>query len=109
MAHTKSPAKSKKRKNAGAAGAGADWTVMVYLAGDNSLDGAGVADLQEMKKVGSSASVNVIAQFDRAGSRGTTKRFYLRKGTELPRTQSRISARPISGTPGSFAISSGGV
>jgi len=88
MAHPIAPAKSKKskkRKNAGAPGAGADWTIMVYLAGDNNLDGAGVADLREMKKVGSSASVNVIAQFDRAGSRGTTKRFYLRKGTELPK------------------------
>jgi len=85
MAPTKSPVKSQKRKNAGGAGAGADWTVMVYLAGDNNLDGAGVADLREMKKVGSSASVNVIAQFDRGGSRGTTKRFYLRKGTDLPK------------------------
>jgi hypothetical protein len=85
MAHPISPAKSKKRKNVEAAGAGADWTVMVYLAGDNNLDGAGVADLREMKKVGSSASVNVIAQFDRAGSRGTSKRFYLRKGTNLPK------------------------
>jgi hypothetical protein len=85
MAHPISAAKSKKRKNVEAAGAGADWTVLVYLAGDNNLDGAGVADLREMKKVGSSASVNVIAQFDRAGSRGTSKRFYLRKGTELPK------------------------
>ena len=85
MAHAISAAKSKKRKNAGGAGAGADWTVMVYLAGDNNLDGSGVADLREMKKVGSSASINVIAQFDRAGSRGTSKRFYLRKGTELPK------------------------
>ncbi|HWZ73635.1 MAG TPA: clostripain-related cysteine peptidase [Casimicrobiaceae bacterium] len=85
MAHRKSAVKSNKGKNAGGAGAGADWTIMVYLAGDNNLDGAGVADLREMKKVGSSASVNVIAQFDRAGSRGTTKRFYLRKGTELPK------------------------
>ncbi len=85
MAPTKSPVKSQKRKNAGGAGAGADWTVMVYLAGDNNLDGAGVADLREMKKVGSSASVNVIAQFDRGGSRGTTKRFYLRKSTDLPK------------------------
>jgi hypothetical protein len=85
MTHVTSPAKSKKRKNVEAPGAGADWTVMVYLAGDNNLDGAGVADLREMKKVGSSAFVNVIAQFDRAGSRGTSKRFYLRKGTELPK------------------------
>ena len=85
MTHVTPPAKSKKRKNVEAPGAGADWTVMVYLAGDNNLDGAGVADLREMKKVGSSAFVNVIAQFDRSGSRGTSKRFYLRKGTELPK------------------------
>ena len=84
MAHAKSrnsggkPGKARKTP-----GKRADWTVMVYLAGDNSLDGAGVADLREMKKVGSSTSVNVIAQFDRAGTRGTTKRFYLRKGTDL--------------------------
>jgi len=83
MAHAKSTKKSSKP--AKKATANADWTIMVYLAGDNNLDGAGVADLHEMKKVGSSASVNVIAQFDRAGTRGTTKRFYLRKGSDLPK------------------------
>ena len=45
------------------------WTFMVYMAGDNNLDPEGVQDLQEMKKVGSTAEVNVIAQFDRC--RGT--------------------------------------
>jgi len=29
------------------------WTVMVYLAGDNNLDSAGVTDLNEMKRIGS--------------------------------------------------------
>jgi hypothetical protein len=33
------------------------WTVMVYLAGDNNLDGAGVVDLTEMKKAGSNGDV----------------------------------------------------
>ena len=56
------------------------WTVMVYLAGDNNLDDAGVVDLEEMKRAGSSDQVNVIAQFDRRGSKGATKRYYLRKG-----------------------------
>jgi len=59
------------------------WTFMVYLAGDNNLDGNGVTDLGEMKKVGSDDHLNLIAQFDRAGSKGETKRFYLRKGTTL--------------------------
>ena len=60
-----------------------DWTMMVYLAGDNNLDGAGVVDLKEMKRVGSTDRLNVVAQFDRAGSKGETSRFYLQKGTPL--------------------------
>ncbi len=59
------------------------WTVMVYMAGDNSLDSAGVADLTEMKKVGSTDSVNVIAQFDRQGKDVATNRYYVRKGGPL--------------------------
>ncbi len=59
------------------------WTVMVYLAGDNNLDSAGVADLAEMKKVGSNNDMAVLAQFDGFGSRGRTKRYYLRKGGTL--------------------------
>ena len=56
------------------------WTIMVYLAGDNNLDDAGVTDLQEMKKVGSTDHVNIIVQFDRAGANIVTKRYYIRKG-----------------------------
>jgi hypothetical protein len=70
-------------KKAAPAKANASWTILVYLAGDNNLDGAGATDLLEMKKVGSSAAINVVAQFDRAGSKGTTKRYRLRKGTTL--------------------------
>ena len=72
-----------KKAAAPKAKANANWTVMVYLAGDNNLDGAGATDLLEMKKVGSSAAINVVAQFDRAGNKGTTKRYMLRKGTSL--------------------------
>jgi hypothetical protein len=59
------------------------WTVMVYLAGDNNLDSAGVVDLGEMKKVGSNDRLNIVAQFDRATGKGETRRFYLRKGSTL--------------------------
>jgi hypothetical protein len=59
------------------------WTVMVYLAGDNNLDGAGVVDLKEMKKVGSNDQVNILAQFDRAGAKAQTIRYCLRKNTSL--------------------------
>jgi hypothetical protein len=59
------------------------WTVMVYLAGDNNLDSAGVGDLKEMKKVGSTAHIIVIAQFDRQGKDLSTNRYYIRKGGTL--------------------------
>jgi hypothetical protein len=59
------------------------WTVMVYLAGDNNLDSAGVVDLKEMKKVGSTDRINVIAQFDREGRDLSTNRYYIRKGGAL--------------------------
>jgi hypothetical protein len=59
------------------------WTVMVYLAGDNNLDSAGVIDLKEMKTVGSTDRMNVIAQFDREGKELSTNRYYIRKGGTL--------------------------
>ena len=54
------------------------WTVMVYMAGDNNLDPEGVLDLREMKKVGSTEQLNVVAQFDRAVGH-VARRYYLRK------------------------------
>src|SRR5882672_3720761 len=55
------------------------WTVMAYMAGDNSLDPEGVVDLKEMKRVGSTDKVNIVAQFDRAEGH-VARRYYLRKG-----------------------------
>jgi Clostripain family len=57
----------------------AKWTLMVYLAGDNNLASAGDADLAEMRTVGSSADVNIVAQFDSAIA-GGAKRFLLKPG-----------------------------
>ncbi len=54
------------------------WTVMVYMAGDNNLDSNGVEDLSEMKRVGSTDQVAIVAQFDRKGKKGHTKRYYIR-------------------------------
>ena len=59
------------------------WTVLVYLAGDNNLDDAGEADLLEMKRVGTTDKVNLVAQFDRATPGVSTRRFLLRRGTSL--------------------------
>jgi hypothetical protein len=57
----------------------AAWTFMVYMAGDNSLSEAGDVDLDEMRQVGSTASVNVVAEFDNEGDSGTN-RYLIRKG-----------------------------
>ena len=43
----------------------AEWTVMVYLDGDNNLDPDAVSDLAEMQMVGSTDKVNVIVLVDR--------------------------------------------
>jgi hypothetical protein len=59
------------------------WTVMVYMAGDNDLEPDGVKDLKEMKKVGSTEQVNIIAQFDRATGH-VAKRYFIRKGGRVP-------------------------
>ncbi len=56
---------------------------MVYLAGDNNLDSAGVVDLGEMKKIGSPPDLNVVAQFDRAAAGEQTRRYFLKKGGQL--------------------------
>jgi hypothetical protein len=63
------------------------WTVLVYLAGDNgrflsSLEGEGVADLSEMKDVGSDDGVDIVAQFD-AMSERTCRRYHISRGGTL--------------------------
>jgi hypothetical protein len=44
----------------------ASWTVLVYIEGDNNLEGDALADIQEMEIAGSSDAVNIVVQIDRA-------------------------------------------
>ena len=71
----------------------ADWTVLVYMASDNDLETAALANLREIAQVGSSANLNIVAQVDRiaspelwddttAGDWTTTKRFFVQPGME---------------------------
>jgi len=60
-----------------------NWTIMVYLAGDNNLDSAGMVDITEMKTVGTTDQIAVLVQFDRAGANTQTVRYCLKKGTSL--------------------------
>ena len=75
------------------------WTILVYLAGDNNLDSAGIVDLGEMKKVGSNDDVAVVAQYDRSGDKETTKRYFLRKGTPLEKDMVKSLGETNMGDP----------
>jgi Clostripain family len=56
------------------------WTIAVYMAGDNNLDPNAYLDLKEMKRVGSTADVNIVAQVDSEGAGSKTTRYVLTKG-----------------------------
>jgi Clostripain family len=58
------------------------WTVLVWIAGDNNLSDAGVDDIRELKTVGSTDAVDVVVQYDRQGADGT-RRYHLHKDTSL--------------------------
>ena len=64
-----------------------DWTIMIYLDGDNNVEGMNI-DLQfsEFADVGSTEDVNIVVQFDRIpgystqyGDWTTTKRYLVEK------------------------------
>jgi hypothetical protein len=57
-----------------------EWTVLVWLCGENNLDPFAGKDLDEMVKVGSSNEVNVVVQADRL--KLGCKRYYIRKGAK---------------------------
>jgi hypothetical protein len=48
------------------AGGQANWTFMVYMAGDNNFDGAALRDIAEMARAGSTKDVNILVQLDRS-------------------------------------------
>ncbi|MBU4143287.1 peptidase C11, partial [Patescibacteria group bacterium] len=57
----------------------AKWTFMVYMAGDNNLDGAALRDIAEMARAGSTKDVNVLVQLDRLED-NLTRRFRITQG-----------------------------
>lgn len=65
------------------------WTIMIYMAGDNNLDAEGIIDLQEIKRIGSTDEVAILAQFDRAQANMRTHRYFLQDRTKP--NHSRIS------------------
>lgn len=61
-----------------AAPAEKDWTLLVFLNGNNNLDRFGAMDINEMEKVGSTDSVNVVVQWASMAA-SSVKRLYVKK------------------------------
>ncbi|MHB9099341.1 MAG: hypothetical protein ACYC5X_16130, partial [Syntrophales bacterium] len=57
----------------------AKWTFLVYMAGDNNLDGAALRDIAEMARAGSTKEVNILVQLDRIED-NLTRRFRITQG-----------------------------
>jgi len=67
----------------------AEWTVLVYLDGDNNLESAAITDFLEMSAVGSTDEMNIVVQMDRIsgydssfGSWTGVNRYLVSQGTE---------------------------
>jgi hypothetical protein len=67
----------KKDKSKKAAGGKKDWTVMIYLAGDNNLTVESVYALTELKRVHQDGRINIVTQFDPKDNTLPTRRFHL--------------------------------
>ena len=56
-----------------------EWTFLIYLNGNNSLDSWGATNIKQMEKIGSSADVNVVVQWASL-QEGKTQRLLVTKG-----------------------------
>ena len=66
-----------------------DWTFLIYLNGNNSLDSFGPVNLKEMEKVGSTSQINVVVQWASL-SAGKTKRLFVTKSSDPTQVNSPI-------------------
>lgn len=58
-----------------------EWTMLVYVNGNNSLDDYGPKDINEMEQVGSTDQVNVVVQWASLAAK-TTKRLFIQKDSD---------------------------
>lgn len=72
-----------------AARPGAEWTLLVFVNGDNDLETYALGDLNEMEVVGSTDEVNVVVQLDRSdresradGDWSGARRYLVTKDTD---------------------------
>ena len=77
-ADTRVPADTRAKNQEGVADP-VDWTVMVFMVGDNNLEEKAKADLIEIEKAGSSENVTVAVQVDLGPTSGSTKRYVMNR------------------------------
>lgn len=51
------------------------WTILVYMAADNNLDSMTSLDIAEMESIGSTLDMNVVVQYDGAGTTAADRRL----------------------------------
>jgi hypothetical protein len=66
-----------------------EWTLLVFLNGNNNLDGAGIEDVNEMEEVGSTENVNVVVQWASLRRR-SVQRLLIQKDNDTHRVTSPI-------------------
>ncbi|MBU1218306.1 hypothetical protein KKF34_15545 [Myxococcota bacterium] len=61
----------------------ADWAFIVYLNADNNLEADGITDMNEMKAVGSTGSLDIVVLLDLVSvDGGITRSLYVENGSE---------------------------
>jgi hypothetical protein len=78
------------------------WTIAVYMAGDNDLDSNAYLDLKEMKRVGSTKDVNIVAQLDSASAGNRTTRYEITKGASIAKDARQKLGNQNTGDPQSL-------
>ncbi|HCC48784.1 MAG TPA: hypothetical protein DEQ38_11815 [Elusimicrobia bacterium] len=65
-----------------------EWTIMVFVNGKNNLEGDGLADINEMEKIGSTRGVNIIVELGQM-SDNSMARYYITKDRKPEKITSR--------------------
>lgn len=66
-----------------------EWTFLIYLNGNNSLDRFGEKNIKQMEQVGSTRDLNVVVQWASL-SRKSTQRLYVTKNAAAPAVASPV-------------------
>lgn len=66
-----------------------EWTMLVFLNGDNNLDSFGTTNIEQMETVGSTADFNIVVQWA-SESAGTTKRLLIQKSSDPTKVTSPV-------------------